>query len=199
MRNPPKVRFMPDGSTRVGDAPWPPEVKELAFELWYLKFHRNMQNVLDYLNGMTDQDSDHPADDLSIDYRDVVVDAISERKMKISTLYQWAKRGRWAEEAERRHRQLAPAIYQQVDHDLEIASIDAARALIDLVNRPDIPPKIRLDAANSILDRTGHTAWVRPSDDGKISGPQQDYSSSIAGKSGEELLKMIISGGNETP
>lgn len=194
MRNPPKVRIMPDGSTRVGDAPWPAEVKELAFELWYLKFHRNMQQVLDYLNGMVDQDIDHPADDLSIEYRDTVVEALSERKMKISTLYQWAKRERWAEKVEKLHRQIAPAIYKQVDTHIEVASIDAAKTLIDLLNRVDTPPKIRLDAANSILDRTGHTAWVRPSDDGKISGPQQDYSTSIAGKSGEELLKMIMAG-----
>lgn len=186
------VRVMPDGSTRVGDEAWPQEVRDLAFELWYMVCNRKITGVIDYLNSMPDQSYDHPADDLAIEHRDVVVDALRKRKMSKSTLYQWMKSGNWEEEADKRHRALAPALYQRVDQAMEWASIDAANAVIALVRDDRTPHLTRLKAAESILDRTGHTAWVRPDDDGKVAGPQRDFTESIAGKSGEDLLKMIL-------
>lgn len=191
------VTVMPDGSTRVGDEPWPQEVRELAFELWYLKFHRKMSDVLDYLNALPEQDEDHPADDLTAYHRDTVTEALSQRPMKLSTLYAWARIDKWADEAERRHRQLAPALYQRVDHDLDIASIKAAEAIIEIVSDRSVSALTRLKAADSILDRTGHTAWVRPSDDGKVTGPQRDYTGTVAGKSVEELLRQALGSGEE--
>lgn len=181
----------------VGDEPWSDEIRELAFELWYFKFHRNMASVLDYLNSIPDQDDDLPGDDLIIDNRDVIYQELSKRPMKMATLYAWRRRMKWDEMAEARHRSIAPALYARVDHQLDIASIDAAQTLIDLLHRPDVNPKTKLEAANSILDRTGHTAWVRPSDDGKITGPQRDYSGTVAGKSIEELMLQALGEGSD--
>lgn len=190
-----KVRIMADGSTRVGDEPWPREVRELAFELWYLKFHRRMPLVLEYLNTLPDQYEDMDADDLTAFSRDTVVDALRNRPMKMATLYAWCRLDKWADEAERRHRELAPALFQRVDHDLEIASISAAEALIDIVKDPRVNPLTRLKAADSILDRTGHMAWTRDPENGKTPGPQRDYSGTVAGKSVEELLRQALGDG----
>lgn len=190
------VTVLPDGRTRVGGDPWPREVRELAFELWYLKFHRNMSDVADYLNALPDQDRDHPADDLAAFNRDVVVEALQDRKISTKTLYGWSRVDDWAIEAENRHRQLAPALYQRVDHELEIASIEAVETLISLMRDKNVNPQVRQKAADSILDRSGHTAFVRPSDDGKITGPQRDYSGTVAGKSMEDLLKIALSSKN---
>lgn len=187
------VTVLPNGQTRVGDEPWPKEIRELAFELWWLKFNRDVRQVADYLNQLPDQDADHPADDIASHSREVVVNSLSVRRINTSTLYAWARREKWADEAEKRHRQIAPAIYNQVEQSLDIASIDAVRALIEIVNDRHVSAQTRQKAADSILDRTGHTAWVRPSDDGKIAGPQRDYADSISGKSPEDLMKMIMS------
>lgn len=187
-----QVYYTEDGAPRVGLPKWPDELKALAFELWWLKFQRNAAKVCDYLNAMPDQDGDHPADELVIEHRDLIVDALQERKIAVSTIYAWARRERWAEEVDKRHRQIAPALFAQVDQELELASLDAMRRLIFLVKDPSIPPKIQLDASNSILDRTGHTAWVRPSDDGKMTGPQRDYSGSVAGKDTKDLFRLAF-------
>lgn len=186
------VYYTVDGAPRVGLPKWPDELKALAFELWWLKFQRNAGAVCDYLNSMPDQGEDHPADELVIEHRDLIVEALEERPIAVSTIYAWARRDHWAEEVEKRHRQIAPALFSQVDQELELASLDAMRRLITLVKDPSIPPKIQLDASNSILDRTGHTAWVRPSDDGKMAGPQRDYSDQIAGKTTKELLAALM-------
>lgn len=191
------VTVLPDGRTRVGLEPWPKELHELAFELWMLKFNRNMNDVADYLNGLPDQDIDRNGDDLSAYDRDVVVDALQERVLSVKTLYSWKRQDKWDELADTRHRQLAPALYARVDHGLEVASIGAMETLIELSRDKTVAPKVRLDAANSILDRTGHTAWVRPSDDGKVAGPQRDYSEAIAGKDATELLRLIT--GTDAP
>lgn len=188
------VTVQADGSTRVGLEKWPDAVKELAFELWWMKFHRNAGKVADYLNAMPDQDEDHPADDLSAFNRDEVVDALIVRPISAKTIYSWSRRDKWPEEAEKRHREIAPAIFAQVDHEMELGSIDAMRTLLGIVRDPSVTPLTRLKAADSLLDRTGHTAWVRPSDDGKVAGPQRDYSGTVAGLSTDDLLKQLLGG-----
>lgn len=195
MGNNTAVRVMPDGSTRVGTEPWPKEVRELAFELWYMVCRRDVRQVCDYLNGFPESF----LGDLNIDTSAYDFDAITveleKRPMTTATLYAWAKRDNWAEEADKRHRALAPALYAQVDQMLDLASIEAAKTLVRLATDPSVPPKIQADASNSILDRTGHTAWVRPSDDGKMQGPQRDYSGTVAGMSTEDLLRKALGGG----
>lgn len=197
MGNNTQVRIMPDGSTRVGGEPWPKEVKELAFELWYMICKRNVREVCDYLNNFQERFLGDIDIDTSTYDMDVITLALEERPMSIQTLYAWSKTGKWPERAEQRHRLIAPALYAQVDQLLEISSIPATKRLVQLATDPSTPPKIALDAANSILDRTGHTAWVRPSDDGKIQGPQRDYTGTVAGKSMDDLLRIALGTGDK--
>lgn len=185
------------GYGMVGDEPWPEEVRELAFELWCYKFKRKMNDVLDYLNDLPNQDLDHLDIDLTAYNADAIITALSARPMKLATLYAWARNKKWADLAEQRHRAIAPALYNQVDQQLELASIEAVATLIEILRSPKAPYQVRQKAADSILDRTGHTAWVRPSDDGKVQGPQRDYTGTVAGKTVEELLQQALGGGEE--
>src|SRR5690606_3603376 len=110
------------------------------------------------------------------------------------TISAWAQRDNWAEKAAKSFREVAPGIHNQVSQSIVAASVESAAYLRSVVNDPNEATKFRVDAAKTILDRAGHLPYIRPKDDTKPLGPQKDYSEASAGKSGDDLLALILGG-----
>lgn len=161
----------------------PKEVRALAYEIWAFLCDHNATKTAERLN------NPGPHDEWEA----------PEREVSRRTISAWAQRDNWAEKAAKSFREVAPGIHSQVSQSLVAASVESAAYLRSVVNDPGEQTKFRVDAAKTILDRAGHLPYVRPKDDTKPLGPQKDYSEAIAGKSGDDLLALILGGSTPEP
>lgn len=158
--------------------PYPQEYRDFGFELWAFVYDRNAAKVADRLNNPLPEDPTYAVKD--------------ERQISPRTIRKWADTKHWLEKAEALFKEIAPGIHNQAFATILASSTEAAAYLRHVINDESIDAKFRIDAAKTMLDRSGHMPFIRPSDDSKPVGPSRDYSGAIAGKSTDELLADIL-------
>lgn len=112
-------------------------------------------------------------------------------KISPRTIRYWATHFRWADQADQELKNLAPAIHNHVTRELISASVEGSTYLRQVIAGEIEPNKNRLVATLSALDRTGHMAYTRPSDNSRPVGPTRDYSESVAGLSVPEIMEKL--------
>lgn len=166
------------------DLPMVPDMRdeEVAFEVWLYLAGRNATRTAEILSqppGPMEQFDRQP------------------KQIPARTVRDWVKRHNWEIKAEQRLKEAAPGIHARVVQETVIGSLQSIQHLRDVVEgKVEASDKVRLDAAKSILDRAGHLPWTRGSDGSLPSGPTRNYAESVAGKSTEEIKKLLF-GDNE--
>lgn len=157
-----------------------PDEKEIAFNIWMFVAGRNATRTAKIL-------AEAPSDAEQWDREPMHIPA--------RTIRDWVHRYRWEEKADKLLRETAPGIHAHVVQETVIGSLQSIQHLRDVVEgKVEASDKVRLDAAKSILDRAGHLPWTRGSDGSVPSGPTRNYAESVAGKTTEEIARMLFGG-----
>ena len=160
-----------------------PDEKELAFEVWLYLAGRNATRAAEILA--------QPPGPMEQFEREPV-------QIPARTIRDWVTRYNWAHKAEQRMKEAAPGIHARVVQETIIGSLQSIQHMREIVEgKVEASDKVRLDAAKSILDRAGHLPWTRGSDGSVPTGPTRNYAESVAGKSTEEIAKMLFGGEQE--
>jgi hypothetical protein len=166
--------------------PYPDVYREFGFELWSLIYDQNARKVADRLNNPEEDDP------LWEELPDGVKVRLDSREINPRTIRKWANDGKWLERHQKRFKELAPLFHERVISTISAATMEAAQYLREVITDESVDPKHRIVAANSILDRGGHLAFVRPSDNTRPVGPTRDYGESLAGQTTEELMRRVL-------
>ncbi|HXG72798.1 MAG TPA: hypothetical protein VNJ04_19560 [Gemmatimonadaceae bacterium] len=150
-------------------------VKELALQVWAFGADRNAVKT---------------ARMLADDHGEVV---------PVERIREWSRVHKWLQRAEDLYRDQAPALYDQTKFTLVASAPDAARYLHGCVNeRPDgsyripNPDRMRILAADSILNRTGFLPMTRvqAADPHPAQLQQLDPGDDLAPLSDDDLRRM---------
>lgn len=183
------VRLSFSGAPLVGQEPWPKEVVDLAFEIWAFKSQRNARVTADILNSIGDRFEDSDIES------QIAWTALKERPLPHKTVANWVNSRKWEKKRIELMKSLAPGMHRLVEDELRILSLDAVKVQKELLLNPETPAVVKAKIIDSVLDRTGHQPFVRPSDDSKPRGPQVEYENTASGMSIEELRDILFGTG----
>lgn len=120
---------MPDQSTR-----YPEEIKELAYNLWYLKAGRGLSETARLL---ASGEFGEPC------------------TVTVSTIMYWRDHYGWTERADADMQRLAGGLRSSTFAEMALAGPEAARYLREVVTGGADPDKTRVAASVALLDRIG--------------------------------------------
>jgi hypothetical protein len=118
----------------AGQPNYPPEIKQLAYELWWLKCGRSWTRLQEALKS----GSDGPAVDVSV-----------------PTLRYWAEQERWAERSINDFKAVAPSMQQNIFQSLVTTTMMAVEQLQSDVHQGKPIDKSLISLAVAYLDRIG--------------------------------------------